>query len=127
MKEIWKKLPEYENYYEISNLGRYKTIAQRKGGYKNQTILIPKKMKDGYLMFRVTKDGKQKLINAHRTIAKLFIKNTRGCKEVNHKDSNRENNVVINLEWVTSKENIQHAIQKGNFKNSLKNLKRVII
>ncbi len=124
MKEIWKKLPNYEDFYQVSNLGRYRNTSKRKGGYSRVTILKPKEMKDGYLMFRATKDGKQKLINAHRVIAELFIKNPRKCKEVNHKDSDRKNNVVSNLEWVTPKENIRHAIHNGNFKNSLKNLKK---
>lgn len=69
--------------------------------------------KNGYLSYNLTlPDGNKKRCYAHRLVAIAFIKNDNIKKEVNHKDGNKLNNYVDNLEWVTSKENQQHALEK---------------
>ncbi len=124
MEETWKDIPNYVSLYEVSNFGSYRVKIQRKGGKVKAGISLKcKSMKDGYSMFRVSKNGKQQLLNAHRIVAAVFLTNPENKKEVNHIDSNRRNNNVNNLEWVDPKENVQHAIKNGNFVNSLKNLK----
>ena len=113
MKEIWKTIPEFKEFYEVSNHGNYRAIKPRQGNNRTITILKPKLQWDGYLMFRLNKNKKQYLRNAHRTVAFAFIPNPDNKEQVNHKDLNKQNNHVSNLEWVTPKENIQHAIKSG--------------
>lgn len=113
MKEIYKPLTNFEQFYEVSNKGNIRVKNKQLGGKKEGSILKPKKMRDGYLSFRVNKEKKQILINAHRAVAILFIENPLNKKEVNHKDGNKQNNCVDNLEWCTPKENIAHAIKNG--------------
>lgn len=71
---------------------------------------------DGYRQVKLSKNGKSNYIAIHRLVAEAFIEkpHVEEKLEVNHKDCNRENNCVTNLEWVTHKENIQHSIKMGN-------------
>lgn len=82
----------------------------------------PNKNKRGYLYARTTNKNHQ----IHRLVAKAFIPNPDKKPQVNHKDSDRHNNSVENLEWVTHKENIQHGIKHGNIKKPPKNWKPLI-
>ena len=99
--EIWKDIEGYEGIYQVSNLGRTKRL------YKNdkEKILKPFSNKDGYLIVNLCKEGKVKSRSVHRLVAQAFIPNPENKPEVNHKDENKSNNKVENLEWVTSKEN----------------------
>lgn len=118
-KEIWKPVPEYEDLYEASNFGNIRSSVYRNGGYPKYTVLKPKIVRSGYLMFRLTRDTKQKFTGAHRVVAKIFIPNPHNKPQVNHIDGIKHNNHISNLEWVTSEENQQHAIRIG-----LRKLKR---
>lgn len=123
MKEIWKPVPNWESLYEVSNTGKVVSLGGRIGGSKQRREIKARKKRDGYLMFRVSKDGKQSELNLHRIVAQVFISNPKNKKEVNHKNGIRHDNRVSNLEWVTPKENQQHAIKlrgqwrKGNSKD----------
>jgi len=64
-------------------------------------------------------EGKQKRMRVHRLVAETFINNPMNKPYVNHKDGNRINNNVINLEWVTPSENTQHAVNIGLFKSGV--------
>lgn len=110
MKEIWKPVPNFESLYYVSNLGRFKSLGGRLGNWKEK-ILKPKVMRDGYLYIRLSKDKKQLFFNAHRVVATCFIPNPENKKEVNHKNLIKSDNCVSNLEWVTPKENIEHAVK----------------
>ena len=121
MQEIRKDIDGYEGYYQVSNLGRVKSI-DRKIEYKrhkNKTtmkirkskILNLVKTKNGYIRAPLSKKCKTKLHFVHRLVAQAFIPNTNNLREVNHIDCNKENNCVDNLEWVSSKENKIHAIK----------------
>jgi hypothetical protein len=105
--EIWKDIKGYESNYQISNLGRVKSnyrIKKLKGS-------ITKK---GYLSYKLYHiNGSKKSFQSHQLVAKAFIDNIDGKTQVNHKDGNKLNNHVDNLEWVTCKENINHAIETG--------------
>lgn len=89
MKEIWKDVKGYEGYYEVSNLGRVKSL------YRNK-ILKPNIVKRGYLQVKFY-DNKCYLV--HRLVAIAFLNNPNNYPQVNHKDENTQNNCVLNLEW----------------------------
>lgn len=96
MKENWKKINDYPNY-EISNLGNVKNAKGK--------ILKHRINKGGYLDINLYKDGKSKSYLIHRLVAEAFIDNPNNLPQVNHKDENRQNNSVENLEWCDSKYN----------------------
>ena len=105
MEEIWKDIIGFEGLYQISNLGRVKSL------YKN-IIRKPQKAPSGYFFLTLHKNGKIYNLNVHRTVAIHFIGYREGL-EVNHIDGNKGNNRVDNLEWVTRSENQIHAIKMG--------------
>lgn len=99
--EIWK-ITEYKNY-EVSNRGRVRNKNTKR-------ILKPFLNHDGYLQVRVTDNGKVYTRRVHRLVAIAFIENPLNKETVNHKDGNKVNNDVNNLEWNTIKENVYHSI-----------------
>lgn len=123
MVENWVPVPIATlcEYYEISDLGRFRSVKYRPGG-GNPRVLKPKVMRDGYLFIRMNGDGGQQYFNAHRLVAATFVPNPFNKPHVNHINSVRSDNRVVNLEWVTPKENIAHALKSGAFVNSLANL-----
>lgn len=104
MIEEWKDIPNHEGFYQVSNLGRVRRCYVLK-----PDITINKKT--GYKVNRITIQKKKYTI--HRLVAELFIDNPLCKEQVNHKDGNTLNNCVNNLEWVTPKENTQHALKTG--------------
>ena len=112
--EIWKDIAGYEGLYQVSNLGRVKSLERtvRYGrGYRTipEKILKTNKKKCDYLKLNLWKEGKAKNHRVHRLVAQSFIHNPDNLPEVNHKDENKENNCVDNLEWCTSKYNCNHG------------------
>lgn len=107
MQEYWKPIEGFENY-EVSNLGQVRSFYTREA-----KVLKPSINKDGYLKVGLRKDGKQYLKSIHRLVATAFIPNPEDKLQVNHIDGDKQNNTVFNLEWVTCKENIQHAWNTG--------------
>lgn len=131
MREIWKNVTvqPYCDYYMVSNLGNVKRIKEcskyntssKRLGILNQPI-----GSWGYKVVSLTVDGKSKSILVHRLVATAFIPNPENKPQVNHIDGNKLNNRADNLEWVTQKENIQHAFGTGlNRCIRVKNLKPV--
>lgn len=121
IKEEWKLVPQTEGYY-ISNFGRMKIEKSKK--FPNGRLREADDYcidKDGY--YRATYrtiDGKSKFMPVHRLVALLFIPNSNESKTcVNHIDSNRLNNRVDNLEWVSPKENVYHSFINGKRKFTL--------
>lgn len=103
MEELWKDIYGFEGLYQISNLGRVKSFPRNKtkGGIMQQM-----KDKYGYLIISLCKDGKTKNYKIHRLVALHFIPNENLFKtQINHKDENKENNNVDNLEWCTPEYN----------------------
>lgn len=112
MKEVWKKV--YDDYYEVSNLGR---VRRAKIGGRNTRIGRVKKLtvgkKSGYVYVGLYAEGEHKLFQVHQLVALAFLGPCPEGKEVNHKDTNKQNNGCTNLEYVTKKENSEHAKRFG--------------
>lgn len=102
--EIWRPVPDYEQLYHVSNYGRVKSF------WLDKVKILKPTLSNGYLIVGLYKSGKQKGLYVHRLVAQAFIPNPDNKPEVNHRDGNRFNNFVGNLEWMTAKENTQHAI-----------------
>ena len=105
---------EFDNY-AISNLGNIKNI-------KKGNILTPYLNTNGYLTYTFCQNGIKKTFRLHRLVALYFIDNPNNLPYVNHKDGDKTNNKVENLEWCTAKENDAHARSSG-----LKNQEKPII
>ena len=97
INEQWKPVEGYEGLYEISNLGRVKSLNYNRTGVEK--VLKPENDKDGYLRVVLYRNGKRKMFQVHRLVSTAFIPNPLGLPEVNHKDENPSNNVVGNIEW----------------------------
>lgn len=105
--EIWKKIKGFENY-QISNFGNVKSFY-----FGNEILRKTKMSKDGYVSVILTIKGKQKNCFIHRLVAEAFVEKIEGKNFINHKDENKSNNVVSNLEWVTHEENCNFGT-RGN-------------
>lgn len=106
-KEIWKTIKNYEGLYEVSNLGRVKSL-ERIDSNKHpikERLLKCGKVDGGYLAAVLCKNGKHKTFLIHRLVAKAFIPNPNNLPQVNHKDEDKTNNCVSNLEFCTAKYN----------------------
>ena len=124
MTEIWKDIEGYEGYYQVSNLGNVKALDRyvQKGDkyqHKKEKIKGQWKNPDGYLVCKLSKDNKDVNIPVHILVAKTFIENKdyKDGWEVDRLDSDRTNNRVDNLEWVTHEENVKRAAAAGHMKH----------
>jgi hypothetical protein len=110
--ETWKDIPGFENKYQASSFGNIRSINRRVNSFhKNGIVLKGKKLKlcklpNGYLNISL---GKNNTTLVHRVIAKTFIKNPENKPCINHKDGNKSNNNIVNLEWCTYSENEFHS------------------
>ena len=104
--EQWLPIEGYEDY-EVSNYGRVKSLGNDKT--RKEKILKPNTNKDGYQLVQLWKDGKPKTFQVHRLVAIAFIPNPNNYEQVNHKDENKCNNHVDNLEWCDRKYNCNYG------------------
>ena len=116
--EIWKDVEGYENMYQVSNLGRVKSLARtRKGRYEceakvKEKILKPHLSTGGYYSLHFYKDNKRKGKVIHRLVAEAFLNNPNNLPQVNHKDEVKINNITSNLEWCTNQYNGEYSTAK---------------
>lgn len=124
MDEIWKDIPGYEGLYQASNLGRIKSldrVIMRKNGFPQTwkgRILKPKHYPNGYLFVNLHTSQKAFDFLVHRAVAITFIPNPNKYPNINHKDENKENNSINNLEWCTQKYNLNYGNCKEKQKES---------
>ena len=102
--EIWKDVAGFDGFYQISNMGRVKSV----NGIRSLSYT-----RDGYAKVRLLHDGKDKTYKVHRLVAEAFIPNTDNKETVNHKDGDKTNNKVENLEWADRSEQMLHAYILG--------------
>ena len=112
MIEQWKDIPDYEGKYQISNCGRLRSV---KNG-----LMKPMVASNGYLIACLWKKNKQKKFVIHRLVAQVFIPNPNNFEEVKHKDEDKTNNNVNNLEWCSHSYNMNY----GNIKQKISYSKR---
>ena len=106
--EIWKDIPGTKGCIEVSNEGRVRSLLS--GTPRELKTQIDQK---GYHRVRVNINGQKISYRIHREVAKAFIPNADALPQVNHKDGNKNNNSVSNLEWVSNVDNVHHAIANG--------------
>lgn len=107
----WKDVVGYEGIYKVSSNGEIFSVISGKN-------LRPVKSSTGYLHVQLYLNHKPKTINVHKIVADAFLPPKDGCPEINHKDGNKANNDLTNLERVSKKENARHAINTGLRKSS---------
>jgi hypothetical protein len=110
-KEVWLPVKGYEGIYEVSNLGRVKSLKRKK--ILIDIILKPNVNKYGYKYIVLSKNKDKKTFAIHRLVALCFIDNDKNKPCVNHINGVKTNNFVHNLEWCTYSENINHALKIG--------------
>ena len=114
--ETWKDIAGFEGLYQISNLGRIRsldriTVEMTTGIQRHLSgkLLNPTDNGDGYRIVSLKKGGKRFSRYIHRLVAEAFVDKPEGCNVVNHIDYNKGNNIFSNLEWCTQKANVQHS------------------
>lgn len=116
--EVWKDIQGYEGFYQVSSLGRIRSLDKPyfkgKPYIRKGKILVQKLQRNGYMKIGLLKNNIQKWHNVHRIVAGAFIPNPNNLPYVNHKDEDKANNAVLNLEWCTPSYNIHfgNAIKK---------------
>lgn len=117
--EEWKDINGYETLYQVSNMGRIRSVDRmvknHHGTYylKKGKIKSQRKKNNGYLIVDLYKDNIQKTCHVHRLVADAFIPNPYGKETVNHRDGVVTNNVLDNLEWATPREQNLHFYRNG--------------
>jgi len=139
--EIWKDIEGYEGLYQVSDIGRVKSLDWIVDSHEIVTQYLKKGKilslcltTNGYYNIGLYKDGKRKHISVHRLVAKEFIPNPLNLPEVNHKWGNKIDNRATELEWTTKKENMLHSYKtlhrinpnKGKFGKESSNAKPVL-
>jgi hypothetical protein len=126
--EQWKDVNGFEGLYQVSNKGRVKSldrIIKNNGSYsgvitRKEIILKQTTNRLGYKVITLNKDGVRFFKIVHRLVAESFIINKHNYKEVNHKDLDKANNTIENLEWCSRSQNINHYYNSKNTTSKFK-------
>lgn len=119
MKEIWKDIKNYEGLYQVSTLGNVRSKYGKNGKILMTNYRVIKNIKGqrGYLKVILKNNPMGENKNIHRLVAESFIPNPKNLPQVNHINGIKTDNRVENLEWVSAKENIHHAVKIGLIKS----------
>ena len=115
MEEVWRPIPDYEGYYEASNMGRIRSVDRYVKNYWGSTTFLKSRImvcyiaKTGYMQVKLSKNGVEKKPLVHRLVALTFLPNPLQLPQVNHIDGDKTNNNVTNLEWCTGSDNQLHS------------------
>ena len=128
-KEYWKPVVGYEGLYEVSNWGRVKSLkrlVKSPRGYRTvcERTLKPTKDSHGYLCVSLYKEGEMKFVKIHRLVAEAFLNNPDNLPQINHKDEDKTNNHVNNLEWCDAQYNCNYGTRTERLSKSQINGKR---
>lgn len=130
MSEVWKPVKGYEGSYEVSSLGRVRSIARmirRNGGeYMTRERVMYSPLKNGYPSVTFTNGRKTRHEYVHRLVAEAFVPNPRNLPCVNHKDERRTNNSSDNLEWCTREYNLKYGTARKRQSETLRSKSRSI-
>lgn len=119
--ELWKDIEGYEGRYQVSNIGRVKSLGRFVENpihgliWRKEKIMSPARDKGGYRQFTVCKSGSQRSLKLHRIVGFLFVNNPdpANLPDINHNDGNKDNNAASNLSWTNDSLNGQHAWDTG--------------
>lgn len=110
MEEIWKPIVGYEGLYDVSNKGAIKSLPKKRNGkLQGEKLIDFKTLVNGYKHVCLSNKGKYKWFIVHRLVCQAFIPNIESKRTVNHKDGDKLNNLIENLEWATDSENQKHS------------------
>lgn len=124
MNEVWKPVQGYEGIYEVSNLGRVRSLDRVAENRWGTTRPIPGTMRtiavkrEGYCFVNLFRKSKGQPMYVHRLVALAFLPNPDNLPQVNHKDGDKSNNALTNLEWCTGSDNCYHAIHEGIYQQA---------
>lgn len=119
MSEIWKAIPKFEEYYEVSNLGRVRSLDRRttdrigRPFVRYGKIITPRKEIRGYVSARLCVETVHRIFKIHRLVAYTFLPPHGPQQQINHINGIKTDNRPENLEWVSPSANMQHAFKNG--------------
>lgn len=131
MEEIWKDITGYEGLYQVSNLGRVKSLEKTRGRGKGhlypEKILKGYKKRSGYIEIDLRKNGKSKKYKVHRLVAIHFCEGYKEGLVVMHINNIKDDNRSCNLQWGTHSENTKQAVNDGLVKPPINGINRLVL
>ena len=125
MEEIWKDIEGFEGLYQVSNMGRVKSLGNGKSNNSKERILKPGKNSNGYLHVILYKDGIKKDCTVHQLVGNAFLSNPQSYKELNHRDEDKTNNCANNLEWCSKSYNNNYGTRNKRIAEKLTNNQKI--
>ena len=120
MNENWKPVKGFEEFYEVSSLGRVRSLCFLGYRRKAPKILKPCKDRGGYLMVNLCKNGKLITKKVHRLVAEAFLPNPLNLPQINHRNELKDDNRLENLEWCTAKYNANFGTRNERVAKAMK-------